>query len=461
MGADGKPRQLLSMDIKSLVMATRDPVSISLVPRECAHLKDYTAPPTSIPANVPFVAAFPFTVATEAKAAEVLSNILGPGNTGGPALIDALVSFKVGEAVSDTHPYKGAPTLVAAGWMRDPEAVQSLSTGTLWVALAVNQPIGSTSANRLLRRIAENAGKAAGFVVNKAGSPAIQTLLIAVATATGPSDEQLQGAAVASAIGFAKFGTFVRMTLGGAASRITRDSNAKVRDFENRGLAVQEAVQTIAGIAAIEQGVEQVVSVALNMPREQVTQAAQMLALVKVDLRRKKQRLMLGIESAQYIRDKASVATTEVAAEIRQEILSDAEAEIARGTPIGIMREYQRCAYLSFADRNLRTYLTRAETALANAQQAADTLLAAGEQASQVAAVLDQLVARVEWAEQQLPLSALQRTYFGLPGWGWAAIGGVVIVGGVAVAAKVKKRHRAAAASTAVVKNRRRYRRLA
>jgi hypothetical protein len=162
-----------------------------------------------------------------------------------------------------------------------------------------------------------------------------------------------------------------------------------------------------------------------------------------------------GVGAAPSIAGFAANARTEIAADLRKKVLDTNAVAISRAGRFELVREYARCDLLQRAKRTyetqIRSLIAELEGAVGNAQW----LLNHRTEIDTALASYQSMLTRLEDAMEQVPLGFWLRRRFGLPTWGWAALGGVAFVGGAFTLRRMRKKSRAAAP---VAKNRRRSR---
>lgn len=421
-----------------------------IVPPECALMKQPVAAPNPIPANTAVAVATVDTTNTggisDAQAAQVLELIYG-GGKGGQALVEEVARYKLSGAIS------APPTLVTSGWMKDPSG----GPGVLWVGLQFSSPVPPNTAARLANNIVNSAKSKVGApTLFAAGTPVV---------VNGDSDQAFQAAATASAVMLVGTLEFFA-TLAGGRAIVTRDAKAMASAFEALANSVLKAAQNVAAVPGALAQVDSIVATALRAPSDQAQQTVQQLAQLRSQLTTVRAEIVTGVGNIPALQ--AEVAAKDdpngsLAKKIRDEVLADVQSEISK-IRIGVAREYRRCMYFSVAQRSLDGFLRSVAAAFERGEAAASALSNNSDAINQALAGIDAAVAKLQKAEQQVPLSWFMREFHGMPRWAWMAGGTFIFVGGAVAVRLVKKRRQkrklAAAPSPEMVANRRRHKRM-
>lgn len=424
--------------LRGLGQAPADPRDVSgIVPPECALLANYQRPPTTIQPNQILVVAFPKTTYSAGDPMPgVLAKILGAKGEGGQALWDLLSTGR-------------AYNFVSGGWMRDTKSDQSYTKGTVWLAF---QPRAARSANALrndAKLLLEKALQFSGLPVsrtNPSGSTVDMNLQLA-AVAGGRSDDQLREAAYRAAGGIGQFGSFVRYIFSyarvGAAGATISDK------FKEVAANVNGAVELVRGAKQVADAARAQATQSLEMDP---AAAMQVLQNAEDILKRALSGIKVGVALAPKVPEFADRARSDISLEIRRRILDAAESRIRSTSPLELAREYYRCSILREAAKQVASQLDAVVAALEGARGAALWLSNNSEAIAAAEAQLTDALGRVRYAMEQVPLGFWLRNRFGVPTWGWAAMGVAVFLGGAVYLRKKRRKKKP-------TKNRRRRRR--
>jgi hypothetical protein len=394
--------------------------TVGIIPPECAAMSpQYRLPPDTIAPGQVFVVVYPFVPGDVAKIPEVLDLILGTTGGGGPALRSQLAAGR-------------AFTFVAGGFIRDEKAVQSVTKGIVWIAVS---PAAAKGRVALVRdtQIILNAA------IAQAGLPAstVSTNLQWPVLATAKSDTDLLKAVYEGAVAGADFTSFVR--LGPTSITMGRQAGGVRSGFSEMARVANSAQQTIVTVDTIAASVDAAISNALAMPREQAAQAIGMLEQVKAVVSQSLADLREGTRVAPSIITAAGPERENVLKEIRNAILRDAEGHISR-FPTEVGRDYWRCQVLKLASRDVGATVSSVDSALTAGVAAAQFLVDNSPAIAETIAKLEDALKRIDDAMAQVPMGWLYRKHLGLPGWGWAGIGGVTFIGGALGLRALRKR---------------------
>jgi len=413
-----------------------------IVPAECATLSQAPGAPRTIQPNQILVVSFPFVLGDPAKIPLILAEILGAEGGGG----NALVSFVT------TTPNK--LTFVGGGWMRDAKSDQSVTKGTLFLALRPRVATSSSLLRSWARLLLIAAIGARGTSVTISSSarlgPKINLTLSWMSVAAGESDDDLRQAAYASAAAYAQFGSFIRFALQGAP-QVTRRSAQLSSEFQVLARKIIGAQQLVMQGNTLPGAADGVIASALAMPHDQSTQAIALLDAVRGQLTTALASIRAGVAAAPGLASGAGEQRAAVLTGVRNAVLATAEASIRSSSPLELMREYYRCALLKQAKTSIDTALHAVNAALDQGAAAALWLMNNAANVEAATKAIEEALARIEDAIAQVPMGWLLRRRWGLPTWGWLGIGGVAFIGGAFGVRALKKRK-----SKAVRTNRRR-----
>ena len=419
-----------------------------IVPPECALMKQPVAAPNPVPAGMSVAVAVPLVAISDAQAAQALELLYG-GGKGGQSLIEEVAKYKLSGAI------QAVPTLVTSGWMKDPSG--GAASGTLWVGLQFSAAVPLNTVTRLVTSIVKSA-------YGKVGAPTVFVPGFPVAV-SGDSDQAFQAAATASAVSLVVTVEALASLVGGRAA-ITRDAKAMTSGFEALANSVVKAAQNVAAVPGALAQVDSIVSAALRAPSDQAQQTVQQLAQLRSQLTTARSEIVTGVSNIPALQTEVAAKDDpngSFAKKIRDEVLADVQSEIAK-INIGVAREYRRCMYFSVAQRSLDGFLRSVAAAFERGEAAASALSNNSDAINQALAGIDAAVAKLQKAEQQVPLSWFMREFHGMPRWAWMAGGTFIFVGGAVAVRLVKKRRQkrklAAAPSPEMVANRRRHKRV-
>ena len=408
-----------------------DPRDVSgIVPSTCAALKTFTRPPSTIKDGQVLVVTYTLVKASPEKVAQALALILGPNGGGGPVLIDYLSRSTTGLA------YK----FVAGGFWEDTKSDQSLTRGTIWLALSPKgnrglQALKNDATNMLLE-----AGRRVGIRTSKTVSNSdINFIMSHAALASGRSDDQLKQAAYEAASAGGQFAALVSYAVSGAA--VGRTAATLSTGFETRAQKMLLAQQTVEHVDEVVSQIDGRISAALDMPKDQNAQAVAMLDQARVQV---EQLIQVVDESVRAIPQFLGAAVQSqqerILNDVRRAILSRAESEIRRKHNLEIAREYARCWTLQRAATEVTGAVTRVQAAIAQGAQAAQWLRSRPHAVEDALKELNEAKERIMDAYNQLPLGWLLRRYWFMPGWAWLTVGGVGVIGGAFGIRAVRKR---------------------
>lgn len=420
----------------------------NIIPPECAKMVAPKGASGEQPANTPLVVALPFVKLSDSQVSALLTHFYGDGG-GGDVLLEVIGQSRTSGSIREF------PSLVASGWMRDSVSNQDKTRGVLWFAFAFPTAINTLVVTRLVQAFMRTAWTRIGAAgtVPLGGAPV---------AADGTSDQALQGAAMASALTLVAF-IEVLATLFGARVGITRDAKRLATQFEGQAKLAEKAVMQLSAAPVAVQRVDEIVTAALGLPPDQAQTAYQLVREAKSLLLQMKSDIIAGVNAVPAIEQEIAANNDPngaLANRIRQEILSDVQAEIAK-IDIEVGREYRRCMYYSLAQKSLDRSLRDIATAFEKGAAAVAVLRNGSDAVAQVLAAIDLAVAKLDEAERQIPLSWAERDFAGVPVYVWLGGGAVAFLGGVAVLRVMKKRRQQAAKGAAkpVTPNRRRRRR--
>lgn len=407
--------------------------TMGLVPPECASLQRYSLPPDTIQPSQVLVTIFPFVKASPSKMPAVLAQITGPRGEGGPVLVRFVERLRARAGAGITF--------VSAGWMRDEASVQSTTKGLIWVALRPKnaQPRGTMA--RDAKMLVEEAFRAEGLSADARSPSASRDIDMAAtwsALSPGTSDEELLRAVYRAAGGAASFAAFVRYV--GAAARMGRQAATLKAAFAQQTQQVQSAMALVQGIGSIATQVRNLISQAMALPKSEQAQAITLLDTGKATVDQAKSLIRTAVGIAPAFVAQATVQREEVIRAVRIAVLNVADADIRRGSPFELAREYLRCSLLARAKPAVDDAMAAVETALEQGSMAAQWLVNNAPAIDAAMAVLDALSAELEEAYAQVPLGWLMRKRWGLPTWGWLGLGGGAFIGGAFVVRGLKKK---------------------
>lgn len=413
----------------------------NIVPAECAKMVAPKGVTGDQPANTPLVVALPFVKLSDSQVSALLTHFYGDGG-GGDVLLEVIGQSRTSGLIREF------PSLVASGWMRDTASNQDKTRGVLWFAFAFPSAISATVPTRLVQAFMRSAWAKIGASgsVPIGGAPVV---------ADGTSDQALQGAAMASALTLVALAEVLAQMLG-VRTAITRDARNLATQFEGQAQLAEKAVMQLAAAPVAIQRVDEIVVAALGLPPDQAQTAYQLVRERKTLLLQIKSDIVAGINAVPAIEQEIAAnndPNSALANRIRQEIVSDVQAEISK-IDVEVGREYRRCMYYSLAQKSLDRSLRDIATAFERGAAAVAVLRNGSDAVAQVLAAIDLAVAKLEQAERQIPLSWAERDLAGVPVYVWLGGGAVLFLGGVAVLRVIKKRRQA----KAVKPNRRRRR---
>jgi hypothetical protein len=236
--------------------------------------------------------------------------------------------------------------------------------------------------------------------------------------------------------------------------------------FKALANSVVKAAQNVAAVPGALAQVDSIVAAALRAPSDQAQQTVQQLAQLRSQLTTARAEIVTGVGNIPALQTEVAAKDDpngSFAKKIRNEVLADVQSEISK-INIGVAREYRRCMYFSVAQRSLDGFLRSVAAAFERGEAAASALSNNSDAINQALAGIDAAVAKLQKAEQQVPLSWFMREFHGMPRWAWMAGGTFIFVGGAVAVRLVKKRRQkrkmAAAPSPEMVANRRRHKRM-
>ena len=445
------PQTLASLPtLKSAVSVARASTPFQLIPPECAKIAAPKPVVGTVGANVPVVVAYPLVTLTDSQVASFLGHVYGDGG-GGDSLIEVLSQWKAAKTIAEF------PTLVASGWMRDTVSNQAKTRGVLWLAFAFPVATSAATIQRLVKAITLNALTKMGATT---GIPSAGAVPGGAVAADGTSDQALQGAAMASAMTVVVLAeVFARII--GARTAVYKDAKTITQVFDTTVNKAVLAVDLLAAAPSALGQVDSVVAQAMAAPADQAATVLTTLQQTREALQRMKADIIAGVEAVPAL--EMEIANNDdpngaLAMRIRNEIVSDAQAEINK-IDVSIGREWRKCTLYTLAQKQLDGYLRTVSDGFARGAVAASTLRNNTDAIAQVLAGIDVAIEKIRVAEQQVPLSWIERDFAGAPTYVWLGGGAVLFIGFIAVARHLKKKRRAAAAvAPAVTKNRRRRR---
>jgi hypothetical protein len=412
-----------------------------IVPAECNTLSLYRLPPATIQPGQVLVVAYPYVLGDPAELPLILTEILGADGEGGGALVTFFAA----------NPNK--LSFVGGGWMRDAKSVQSVTKGTLYLALSPKVATPRGTLERYAEMLVMSAIRARGTAVTRSNSsrlgPRINLLTRWSTLANGESDDELRQAAYTSAGAGAVFGAFIRVGIQ-QAPRVARQAARLSSEFTMLSQQLMGAQRVVTTVDAIVGAAEGAIGNALGMPREQAAAAVALLDGVRGQLVQAQSLVRTAVAAAPAFLQSAGDQRGAVLTAVRGAVLATAESAIQRGSPLELAREFYRCALLKQAQRSINSALGTVNAALDQGSAAALWLMNNAANIDAAMKKLDDALARVEDAIGQIPLGWLMRKRLGLPTWGWLGIGGVAFVGSAFGLRALKKRRKG------VKKNRRR-----
>jgi hypothetical protein len=417
-----------------------------IVPAECESLAFYAAPPTTIQPGQILVVAYPYVLGDPAAMPLILAEILGAQGQGG----NTLVRF-VG-----ANP--NAFSFVGGGWMRDAKSLQSVTKGTLYLALSPQAPTSRAMLERSAELLLMSAIEARGTRVTRSDSsrlgPKINLLTRWSTLAQGESDDELRQAAYTSAGAAGQFGSFIRVALQQAPA-IARQGARLSSEFTSVAAQLTGAQRVATTADQIAAAADGAIETALAMPREQGAQAIALLDGVRGQLQMAQNLLRTGTAAAPAFLQSAGEQRGAILVAVRGSILASAETAISRGSPLELGREFYRCALLKQAKRSVESALGTVVGALDAGAAAALWLMNNAPLIDSATKKLADALGRVETAIEQIPMGWLLRTRLGLPTWAWFGIGGVAFVGGAFGLRAIKKKRQKAVSPNRRRRNRR------
>lgn len=410
-----------------------DPRDVTnIVPPECANIAHYTMPPNDVPAGRVLVLVFPFVRKSPDRMGAVLAQILGASGQGGPVLTRLI---DLGRAYQ----------FVAGGWIRDEVSNQATTKGYLWLALA---PRGASTVGTLrndAKRLISQALQAEGLpfygapgATSSASDSTVDLLAVWTSIASGESDQELLEAVYRAAGGAAEFGSFVRFIVaaGRAGSQAARLTQAFVTQTEQ----LLAAVRAVAGVESLAGEVHGNIQQALAMAKDQQAQAAALLNAAKGKVESASALIRAAATGAPSFVQQATTQRETILTAVRRAILDTVEADIQRGSPFEMAREYLRCAMLNYAKGSVSDAVARTDRAIIDAAGAAQWLINNGPAIQAAQERLNQLRIDLDDAFAQLPLGFWLRERWGLPTWGWGVVGAGVFIGGAFGIRALRKR---------------------
>lgn len=404
-----------------------------IVPPSCSALTYWRMPPATIAPTQTLVVAYPYVLGSPSDVEGVLAEILGNEGQGGPALLRWLVS---------------APdrlSFIGGGWMRDSKSTQSVTKGTLYLALSPRAPTPRGTLERWAEMLLISAIGMRGTAVTRSTSsrlgPRINLLTRWSTVAAGETDDELRAAAYKSAGAGAVFGAFIRVAVQ-QAPRSSRPAARLSGAFQRLAANVAGAQQIVMNIDALVGGVDGAIASALDMSSDQAAQAIALLDTARGQLMTAQTTVRAGVTAAPEFIANAGEQRNSVLAAVRAAVLAPVESAVQRGSPLELAREFYRCSILTQAKRSLDSALVGVDTALTNGNAAALWLVDNTKNVDSAMKKIQSALGRIEKAMEQIPLGWLMRSRLGLPVWGWLGIGGVAVVGGAFGLRALKKRRK-------------------
>lgn len=412
-------RALSTINVAEVVGAAKDD---PFFPKVCQQLDRYVPVPSTIPAGVAMVRAWPIVKARQNEVDRYLDFLTDVQNRRW-RLPNSLINLWM-----ENPSYFQDLIMLAAGWIPEGENT-SFTRGTLWIAVSYTKPKSKSDADRLVRVLNRYAKGHAGISDSEmpdVGAPAL---------APNQNDEGLLQGAYRSALAMGEFAAFIRTTFTlGSVARPSKEIAAPIRDRAAKVARAAAVLQQVPGLPAT------IGAVVAQAKQVEPVQGQLMLDNLLTVLRDAKSALLAGEAAAPAVVQDGVAVRDRTLGQMREAILSQARDYINRNVPFQIAREFVRCWTLAQAWRSLKNQIDALLSDLVAGILGAQTLLS--QKAAIAAAVrsLDEMIEKVEFEKSQLPLEWWQRTKGGLPVWGWAGVGAVAFVGGAVALRRFRKK---------------------
>lgn len=413
--------------------------ALDIVPYSCSsmRLESLGAMEGAAPGQI-VVMAWPYITLDDAKVQQVLDGIYG-GGAGGAALIQA-----TGEAVAGGF-IPAPPTFIATGWMRDAGANQSVSRGTLWIAVGGwSSPVTASAVRNYGLLIMS---RATGVPVQAAGS-ASATIAAPVGkggipkVADDASDVAAQMAAVRSAA--ATVGFFAALAAPFSGSPLNRSIalTQTTRQFNDAAAKVTAAIAAADQIPAVIVQAGAASAAAIAADTTTCTAAVAALDATTQQLNAAKAAIQAGLDAAVWLQQYVQAQTTpgggDIVRQIRDQVVAAVNGAVASDT-MAITREYMKCVYFQNARRSLDAQLKNVGAQFADAQAKAALISANSDTLMQRMAAVDAQVAANATARNQSCLDWYMKDFHGYPVIAWVG-GGAAVVLGTAVIVKARRK---------------------
>lgn len=416
------------------------------VPTTCLTLERYSehAVPVSgtVPANTLVVWANPFSKYTDSQVNAIMNALTTAYRpSSGLSITTAVKGDRFGNFPEWVHRlWWTLPALVQGleffrcGWMPDSQSNQNVTRGCFWIACAWNRSTSQPQLVDFFRRLIPLAAPSI--------RPGTNVGALAVAgtynPAAPPSNEQLWQGAYWAALAQGEFSAFFR-TITSAAG-IQKSAAQIAGPLNQMSQQVNAAHAALQSYVAIGPAVQQAIATAQTV---EPAQGSQLLRNLIGQLRGLRSAIQTGIDAAPRLTEQATRIESETVRDMRSATLTSAQADVAT-IPFGIGRQYALCWTLKQAQEGIEQRTAALLANVRSAMEAAQVLRQPETVQSAENAILgiDRMIADLEKADADLPLSTIERHTLGVPNWGWLAIGGVAILGGmVGLKVMFKKRH--------------------